>query len=176
MPSAARSRPFTPGFSIPFSVSPHSDAGSPSGTDGSDPYAGLTFVNTQTLSGNGTVSADYGSDIVGGYSWGSGGFVASVDYQKDNSLFARNRSFSANLSDPWALSPQDDSIHLYGSVHQHFTDELTFYTDVLFTRRNAESQNNIFLTPSPVGYSSSIKQAVQNRALLPALLPAKPNL
>src|ERR1700722_932746 len=101
---------------------------------------------------------DYGADIVGGYSWGGGGFVASADYQKDNSLFARNRSFSNTLPDPWALTPQDQAEHLYLSVNQKFTDQLKFSMDSLLTHRDYEVLNNLYLSDPPYTNSGKVNQ------------------
>src|ERR1700722_18859625 len=101
---------------------------------------------------------NYGADMVGGYSWVSGGFVASADYQKDNSLFARNRSFTNPLPDPWALSPQDQAEHLYLSVNQEFTERLKFSMDSLLTHRDYEVLNNLYLSDPPYTNSGKVNQ------------------
>jgi iron complex outermembrane recepter protein len=136
---------------------------------GSDAVAGVVNIITkQDYSGFeiGGRSSDiaqgktpgYGGDVVGGNSWGSGGFVASADYQKDNSLFARNRSFSETLDNPWALTPENEAVHLYGSIHQSLTDKLTFLTDVLFTHRDYEASAALFGGPIPFVSDGVAKQ------------------
>ncbi len=127
---------------------------------GSDAVAGVVNIITKReysgveIGGRATgiskgKTPDYGADIAGGYSWGSGGFVASADYQKDNALYARNRSFTNALPDPWALSPQDQAEHLYLSVNQEFTGQLKFSMDALFTHRDYDVLNNLHVSVPP---------------------------
>ena len=135
---------------------------------GSDAVAGVVNIITKRefsgfeIDGRSTgishgKTPDYGADIVGGYSWGSGGLVAGADYQKDNPLFARNRSFTI-LPDPWALSPQDQAEHLYLSVNQAFTDRLKFSMDTLVTHRDLEAQVNNFDLASTSLRSAKVDQ------------------
>jgi iron complex outermembrane receptor protein len=120
-------------------------------------YSGVEFGGRVTGISEGK-TPNYGSDVVGGLSWDGGGFVASFDYQKDNPLFARNRSFSNQLPDPWALSPQDEAAHIYVSLHQQFTDRLTLSVDTLATHRNYEAQNNLYGTQTTYVASGKIEQ------------------
>lgn len=103
-------------------------------------------------------SPNYGGDLVGGQSWENGGFVASLDYEKENSLFARNRTFADTLPDPWALTPQNQAEHAYASLHQQFSDRLTLSMDTLFTHRDFETQNNLFANPTPYVASGTVNQ------------------
>ena len=136
---------------------------------GSDAVAGVVNVITKhdfsgfEIGGRTTgisegKTPDYGADLVGGYSWNGGGFIASADYQKDNPLFARNRSFADMLPDPWALSPQDEAEHIYLSVHQQLADRLNLSMDTLITHRDYEAQNNTFDLPAPYVASGKVDQ------------------
>jgi iron complex outermembrane receptor protein len=79
---------------------------------------------------------DHDANVLTGLSWNGGGFVASADYEKDNPLYARNRSFASGLPDPWALTPENEKMNLYLSAHQDFSDALTLSGDASITRRN----------------------------------------
>jgi iron complex outermembrane recepter protein len=96
---------------------------------------------------------DHSANLLTGTSWSGGGLVASADYEKDNPLFARNRSFTANLPDPWPLTPKNEKMNLYVSAHQDFSDALTLSVDALVSRRNVRAQGNFYvlygITDSP---------------------------
>jgi iron complex outermembrane recepter protein len=125
---------------------------------GSDAVAGVVNIITKSdFSGvevggrstgiSGGKTPNYGGDLVGGTSWEGGGLVTSFDYEKDNSLWARNRSFSDTLPDPFALTPENEAAHYFASVHQNLTDRLNLSMDALLTHRTYNSTNNIFVTP-----------------------------
>ena len=79
---------------------------------------------------------DHDANVLTGLSWSGGGVVAAADYEKDNPLYARNRSFASGLADPWALTPENEKMNLYVSAHQDFSDALTLSGDAFATRRN----------------------------------------
>jgi iron complex outermembrane receptor protein len=136
---------------------------------GSDAVAGVVSIITKRdfsgveVGGRATGISDgktpnYASDVVGGSSWSSGGFVTSFSYEKDNPLFARNRSFSDTLPDPWALTPQDQAEHLYASVHQQLSDRANLAVDTLLTHRDYETQNNLLSLTTPFVGSGKVNQ------------------
>lgn len=87
---------------------------------------------------------DHDANVLTGFSWGRGGMVASLDYEKDNPLYARNRSFTDGLTDPWALSPKNEKMNVYLSAHQSLTDALTLSGDAFAARRNFDVTANTF--------------------------------
>lgn len=118
-------------------------------------YSGFEFGSRVTGISDGK-TPNYGGDVVGGFSWGSGGLVMSADYEKENPLFARNRSFSDTLPNPWGLTPEDEAIHLFASLNQQLTDRATFSLDTLVTRRTYQ-ENVVFGGVSYVG-NGTVKQ------------------
>src|SRR4051794_21913005 len=66
IPSAARSRPTTPGFEPRYSVRPDSDAGSPSPIDGSDPSSKFSTKLTARRAAPGQVGVGGGGAGAGG--------------------------------------------------------------------------------------------------------------
>jgi len=71
---------------------------------------------------------NYGGNVLGGTSWDGGNVVLDFDYEKDNPLLARNRSFTATLPDPTMLLPKSDKSSLYASLQQRFAEQLTELT------------------------------------------------
>jgi iron complex outermembrane recepter protein len=84
---------------------------------------------------------NYGGDLVGGFDWGTGGAVSSFDYEKDNPLYARNRSFSDTLADPTLLIPKNEASHLYLALHHDFSDQLTLSVDALASERKYQTES-----------------------------------
>ena len=130
---------------------------------GSDAVAGVVNVITKRdysgveVGGRSTGITDgkapnYGGNILGGFSWGTGGVVTSFDYEKDNPLFARNRSFTEALPNPWPLTPEMYASNYYLSAHNNFTDDLTLSLDALATDQRHETQAAL---PFAAGYTSS---------------------
>jgi iron complex outermembrane recepter protein len=118
--------------------------------------AGLTGISDGKAPNNNV-------NVLGGFSWNGGGLVASGDFEKDNPLFARNRYFTDQLPDPWALTPKNETSNLYLTLHQEFSDQLTLSGDVLATRRSFEVTANEFgpiLGPSalPSTFSGRVSQ------------------
>jgi iron complex outermembrane receptor protein len=113
---------------------------------GSDAVAGVVNIITKNDFSGVEVGAratgmasgkapNYGGDIVGGTSWERGGVVSSFDYEKDNPLFADDRSFSDGLPSPWNLAPKQEALHFYASIHQEIADKFTFTADTLLSHR-----------------------------------------
>jgi iron complex outermembrane recepter protein len=133
---------------------------------GSDAVAGVVNVITRKdysgfeLSGRATSitqgkAPDYDGDMLGGFAWNGGGIVLSFDHEKQNPLFARNRSFvGTGLPDPYALTPNDESSHYYASLHQEFSDRLNLALDTLVTQRSFTAQNRLSPT-DPTAYAAS---------------------
>jgi outer membrane receptor protein involved in Fe transport len=96
---------------------------------------------------------NYGGNVLGGTSWDGGNVVLDLDYEKDNPLLARNRSFTATLPDPSMLLPKNEKSSLYGSLQQRFAEQLTLSGDALITHRRYNVQNRILPT-DPFPYDS----------------------
>jgi iron complex outermembrane recepter protein len=104
---------------------------------------------------------DHDANVLTGDSWAGGGFVASADYEKDNPLYARNRYFSADLPDPWELTPKNEKMNVYVSAHQDLSDALTLNGDAFVTRRNFDieaSQYASYGSSDPVTRSGRAEQ------------------
>ena len=123
---------------------------------GSDAVAGVVNIITKKdfsgleLSGRSTSIAegkapDYGGDVVGGYNWSTGGMIAAFDYEKDNLLYTRDRSFSSTRGYPSILLPKNDKSQLYLSLHNDFTDQLTLSVDALASNRKYETSSGPFV-------------------------------
>ena len=117
---------------------------------GSDAVGGVVnFVTRKDYEGldinarYGTVTdgskEDFGVGGAGGFSWGSGGVFAGVDYQEAKPLFASERDF-VDLT----LTPEDttlggdfDRFSVAGGVNQEFGSAVRFGVDVLYTDLNS---------------------------------------
>jgi iron complex outermembrane receptor protein len=121
-----------------------------SATYGSDAIAGVVNIITKTeYSG---VDSGLRVDSIapgkapndGAYStfgtgWGDGNIIASVDFDKSNPLFARDRSFTSTAADPTSLLPDSETFAGYVSLHQKLTDQLTLSGDLLASWRTYDA-------------------------------------
>jgi iron complex outermembrane recepter protein len=105
---------------------------------------------------------DNNANVMGGTAWSGGGLVVSAGFEKDNPLYARNRDFTAQLSDPWELTPRNETVNLYLNLHQELSDGLTLSSDVFATRRNYHLEANVFGVYGPgylpTDYSGRVNQ------------------
>ena len=117
---------------------------------GSDAVAGVVNIITKKdfsgLEVGGRVNSigegktpNYGANALGGLSWDQGNLVVDFDYEKDNPLFARNRSFTENLLDPTSLLPKNEKESFYTSLQHAFTDNLSVSADVLVSQRKFDA-------------------------------------
>jgi outer membrane receptor protein involved in Fe transport len=137
---------------------------------GSDAVAGVVNIITKhdfkglevggrLFSISGGKTPNYEGNALGGLSWNSGNLILAFDYQKENPLFARNRSFTTTLPDPTMLLPENKLSSYYASVHEAFTDRLTLAGDILFTKRDYFAQARLFPTdPAPYSAYGTAKQ------------------
>jgi outer membrane receptor protein involved in Fe transport len=121
-----------------------------SATYGSDAIAGVVNIITKTeYSG---VDSGLRVDSIapgkapndGAYStfgtgWGDGNIIASVDLDKSNPLFARDRSFTSTAANPTTLLPDSETFAGYVSLHQKLTDHLTLSGDLLASWRTYDA-------------------------------------
>jgi iron complex outermembrane receptor protein len=96
---------------------------------------------------------NHGANFLGGTSWDRGDVVLDFDYEKDNPLLARNRSFTATLPDPTMLLPKNEKSSLYVSLQQRIADQLSFSGDALVTHRRYNAQDRLLPT-DPFPYDS----------------------
>ncbi|MDB6087184.1 MAG: TonB-dependent receptor [Gammaproteobacteria bacterium] len=89
---------------------------------------------------------NYGGNVLGGTSWDGGNVVLDFDYEKDNPLLARNRSFTATLPDPTMLLPKNEKSSFYGSLQQRLADRLDLSGDALVTHRRYNVQDRLVPT------------------------------
>lgn len=102
---------------------------------------------------------DHNANVMGGFSWTGGGLVASADFEKDNPLYARNRYFTDQLPDPWALTPKNETANLYLNLHQEISDKVTLSGDMFATRRDFEDSASEFGAGTlPVTFSGRVYQ------------------
>jgi len=129
---------------------------------GSDAVAGVVNVITRRdytgVEINGRVNSmtegktpNYGGNALGGFGWDSGNVVLDVDYEKDNPLLARNRSFSASLPATEELLPKNEHSSYYLSLQNAFSDQLTVTADALVTQRAFSASAGLPFT----GFSTS---------------------
>ncbi|MDP8984625.1 MAG: TonB-dependent receptor [Pseudomonadota bacterium] len=130
---------------------------------GSDAVAGVVnIITTHDYSGfevGGRVNSisegkapNYGGNVLGGFSWPSGGLVLDLDHETDNPLFARNRSVTNTLRDPTSLLPSREISTYYASLQNQFSDRLNLSGDVLLSRRTYSSLNRLSFETSGAPY------------------------
>jgi iron complex outermembrane recepter protein len=131
-----------------------------SATYGADAVAGVVNIITRTdfdgletgarmdSAASGKTPND-GADVLGGYNWNGGKMLLGIDYEKDNPLYARNRSFAASsLPGDSMLLPRTETSSIYASVRQDLSAALALSIDALASRRT------FFAAYNPSGFAN----------------------
>ena len=115
---------------------------------GSDAIAGVVnFITRRGYNGvEGRVSYgavtdgsldEYLASTSAGFSWGSGGAVATVQYRHRDSLPSTERSFSQSARQPTDLLPETDTFSVFASANQDLTERLDISAQALISRRTS---------------------------------------
>jgi iron complex outermembrane recepter protein len=142
---------------------------------GSDAIAGVVNVITRRdysgLEVSGRVNSitagkppDYEANTLGGFGWGSGNAVLDIDYDRDNPLFARDRSFTSlagTLAPDTELQPKNEHTSYYLSLQNAFSDQFAVSADVLATRREYSSTQVFPIPIQDTGFADQYSGAVQ---------------
>lgn len=121
---------------------------------GSDAVAGVANVILKRDYEGAAVRARYGAStdggadqqqysIVGGRTWGSGGFIASYEYKQDEPIYAHERSYLRYMEDPYMLYPELERNNFLFSVHQDLSDSVTLSLDSLYNDRSQFAVQNV---------------------------------
>jgi iron complex outermembrane receptor protein len=113
---------------------------------GSDAVGGVVNIILKSDYQGADTSVRYGSVTEGhrgeqtaaqtlGSRWSGGNVVATLQYQKQDSLSAADRDFSADLPLPNDLLPQNKSYAATLDGRQAFSDALEFHGDLLLSKR-----------------------------------------
>lgn len=78
-------------------------------------------------------------DLVGGTRWGSGGFMATLDYSDITAIEARDRNYTRNLDDSQTLVPAREQVSAVLAGHQQLSNDVTLELDAQFADRSAET-------------------------------------
>ena len=97
-------------------------------------FSGLEIGARSTSIAEGK-APNYGANALGGTSWSGGNLVMDFDYEKDNPLYTRNRTFSDTALNPTALFPENETGSLFASLTEALTDSLSLSVDLLGSQR-----------------------------------------
>ena len=139
---------------------------------GSDAIAGVVNVITRRdysgfeVSGRiNSITAgkppNYEANTLGGFGWGSGNAVLDIDYERDNPLFARDRTFTGSLAPDTELLPKNEHTSYYLSLQNAFSDQFAVSADVLATRREYSSSQVFPVPTQDTGFADQYSGAVQ---------------
>jgi outer membrane receptor protein involved in Fe transport len=126
-----------------------------SATYGADAVAGvvniITRKNFEGVEAGSRISEasngkapNYGANLVLGHQWGTGNFAVDYDYEEDNPLYARNRSFTDTVPDPHSLLPDQKISTVYGSLRQNVSDSVSLSGDLLYGKRTFSVSSSLF--------------------------------
>lgn len=101
-------------------------------------YSGVsTTARYGRATNGGDVQRQY--SFVGGATWSTGGFIATVDSENDSGITVGQRSYLHNLSDAESLLPTNKTRAAIFSIHQRFGSLVNFSLDALYHRRESNS-------------------------------------
>uniref|UniRef100_UPI0030DAAABD TonB-dependent receptor plug domain-containing protein n=1 Tax=uncultured Sphingomonas sp. TaxID=158754 RepID=UPI0030DAAABD len=109
-------------------------------------------------------------NIVGGATWGSGGFIATYDFERDTAIRASQRDYTNYVLSPQTILPSLKRHSVVTSAHQDLAPDISFSVDGLYNRRWVDSVQTL---------TSSINRtnrAAENWVVSPVLkvrLPAR---
>jgi outer membrane receptor protein involved in Fe transport len=95
-------------------------------------------------------------DVTGGRKWGSGGFIATYDYQRGTAIMSRERSYTARMPDGNTLLPPRTQHSLLLSGHQALGPDLTFSLDSTYNHRD---QTIVLATSTTTGVRAATKDS-----------------
>lgn len=130
---------------------------------GSDAIAGvINFILRDDFEGV-NISSSYGgatrggydqvqADIAAGTSWGSGSGFLSYSHSDQSALTAGERGFASGAFPEQTLVPAEQRHSIFGAIDQTITDRLSLFGNILYTRRDSESNS---ITPTNEGTTTS---------------------
>lgn len=98
-------------------------------------FEGVTIgTRFGTATSGGLTTREY--TITAGTTWNSGGVIATYKDSSRDSIYADQRSYASNLTDPYSIYPGSDQRSGLLSGYQMFGDDVTFKLDALRTERD----------------------------------------
>ncbi len=93
-------------------------------------------------------AAEYLVSQLLGTTWTSGGVIVSYEHQKQDALYADQRSFTATAPPSTALLPQIGRDSVLLSAHTGLSDSVSLHVDALASQRDANVIQNFSLCRS----------------------------
>lgn len=107
--------------------------------------------------------------VVGGSRWHSGGFIATLDYNRSGAITAGQRSYTDSLHPTATLYPRQDYRGGVFSGHQSLTDRLSFEIDALYGRRRSNSETPFTVSAPANVYGNTTSTTAKTLLLSPRI-------
>jgi outer membrane receptor protein involved in Fe transport len=118
-------------------------------------FSALARAGVSTDGGN----EQQGVSLVGGTTWRTGGVIATVDYSRNGTIEARDRSYTSTLDGEQTLLPRARQFSSIVSGHQAIWDGVEFSGDFTLSDRRdlSKSPSGVTATPYVSGQIASTK-------------------
>lgn len=144
---------------------------------GSDAVGGVVnlilrddFEGVETLVQWATTTRGDGEQLLAaataGASWGSGRAMLSYEYRRDEDIQAKDRDFTINLPDEWALFPNERRHSFYGTGRQELSPALSLDISGTFAERRTRRSFFIAGPAVPVEVRANAKTYGASAALV----------